>query len=131
MVGFEAESVAAFVHVHWAEAKAEDIEFASLSRAFSVTLAINHLFIFTTLSDFFHTWFQTCSFMINHSIRAYRSAHITFCHCKAWWAGWVPLIFTLLAVSAFLGLTVATPERERLLTAFRSLFEEFGAAIVI
>ena len=131
LIGFETESVAALVHVHWAKAEAKDVEFACLTRALSIALTINHLFIMSTLSDFFHSRFQTCSFMINQSIGAYRSAHIAFCHSEAWWARWVPLIFTLLTVSALLRLPVAAPKRERLLTTTRSLFEEFGAAIVV
>ena len=69
--------------------------------------------------------------MINKSIGAYRSAHITFCHSEAWWARWVPLIFTFLTVSALLSLPVTTPKRERFFTATWSLFEEFRAAIVV
>ena len=69
--------------------------------------------------------------MINQSIWAHRCAHITFCHSEAWWTGWVPLSFTLLTVPALLRLAVATPERERLLTAKRSLFEELRAAVII
>ena len=110
LVGFETESVAAFVHIHRAEAEAEDVKFACLTRALTIALAINHLFIMTTLSDCFLTWFETRSIMINQSIRAYGSAHITFSHSEAWWAGWIPLIFTLLTVSALLRLAIATPE---------------------
>ena len=51
LVGFETESVTTFVHVHWAETEAEDVEFACLARALSIALTINHLFIMTTLSD--------------------------------------------------------------------------------
>ena len=110
LVGLQAECVTTFVHVHGAETEAEDVEFACLTRALTIALAINHLFIMTTLSDCFLTWFQTCSIMINQSIGAYGSAHITFSHSEAWWAGWIPLIFTLLTVSALLRLAVATPE---------------------
>ena len=123
--------MAAFVHIHRAEAEAEDVKFACLTRALTIALAINHLFIMTTLSDCFLTWFQTRSIMINQSIRAYGSAHITFSHSEAWWAGWIPLFITLLTVSALLRLAIATPERERLLTALRSLFEEFGAGEIL
>ena len=52
LVGFETESVTTFVHVHRAEAEAEDVEFTCLARALTIALAINHLFIMTTLSDF-------------------------------------------------------------------------------
>ena len=69
--------------------------------------------------------------MINQSIGAYGSAHITFCHSEAWWALWVPLIFTLLTVPALLRLPITTPEREGLLTAIRSLLEELGAREII
>ena len=131
LVGLQAECVTTFVHVHGAETEAEDVEFACLARALPIALSINHLFILTTLSDFFNTWFQTCTIMINHSFGAYRCTHIAFGHSEARRARRVPLFITLLTVSALLRLAVATPERERLLATFGSFFEELRAAVVV
>ena len=103
--------MATFVHVHGAKTEAKDIKFACLSWALSVTLAIDELLIFTTFGLIGSTWLNAGTIVINILIWADRSANITLCDNEGRRALGVPLLLTLLAVMAFLVLSIASPQR--------------------
>ena len=98
------------VHLHGAKTEAEDIEFACLTGALSITLAINQLFIMSAISHQVVSRPVTGSFMINHAFWTNWGTYITLSDKEAWWTVWIPLIFTLLAIVALFGLTTASPE---------------------
>ena len=131
LVRFEAESVSALVHVHWAETEAKNIELACLSWALAIALTINHLFIVGTLSHYFQALLHARALVVYHAIGAHWRAHITLSHDKARWALWEPLLFAFLAALALFLLAVSTPQGKWLFTAFFVLLEELRASKVI
>ena len=110
LVSFQAERVAAFVHIDGAETEAKNIEFAGLTRALTIALTIDHLFVVVALLDNFNARLHAGAFMIYHAIRADWCAHITLSDYEAWWALREPLFLALLAALALFTLSIATPE---------------------
>ncbi len=111
MVSLETKGVAAFVHIHGAKAEAKDIKFTCLSWALSVAFAINELLIFATLGFIGSARLNAGTIVINVLIWADRSANITLCDNERRRALRVPLPLALLAIMAFLVLSVASPQR--------------------
>ena len=110
LVMLQTKSESTSVHLHGAKTEAEDIEFACLTGALSITLAINQLFVMSTISHQVVSRPVASAFMIDHTLWANWGAHITLSDKEAWWTVWIPLIFTLLAIVALFGLTTASPE---------------------
>lgn len=131
LVRFQAEGVSTLVHVHRAEAKAQNIELTSLAGALAIALAIDHLFVMVALSHHLQAWFHARAFVVNHTIRAHWCTHVALSNDKARWALREPLLFAFLAILALFLLTIATPERKRLFASFIILLEELRAGIVI
>ena len=118
LVGFQAERVAAFVHIDGAETEAKNIKLAGLSRALAITLAIDHLFVVVTLLDYLNSRLHAGTLMIYHTVRANWCAHIALSDYEAGWALREPLFLAFLAALALFTLAIATPEGKWLLAAF-------------
>ena len=69
--------------------------------------------------------------MVDHTLRANWGAYIALSDKEAWWTFGIPLLFTLLAIVALIGLTTASPESKWLFTAILLLFEELWACEII
>ena len=84
----------------------------------------------TTLFNKLKSRFDTRTIVVDHAIWAHRCANIAFSDHEGRRALWVPVVFALLAALALFALSVATPERKRLLAALICLFKELGAGKV-
>ena len=98
------------VHLHGAKTEAEDIEFACLAGAISITLTINQLFIMSTIGHQVVSRPITSAFMVDHALWANWGTYIALSDKEAWWTVRIPLLFTLLAIVALFRLTTASPE---------------------
>ena len=131
LVGFQAESVTAFVHIDGAETEAKNIILAGLTRALAIALTIDHLFVVVALLDYFNARLHAGAIMIYHSVRADWCANIALSDYKAGWALREPLFLAFLAALALFTLSVATPKGKWLLAAFIRLIKELGAGEVV
>ena len=126
LVGFQAQGVAALVHVHRAKPEAENVKLARLSRALTVALAIYKLLIRSALLNELESWLDASTIVVDHAIGANWSTNIALCHNEGRRAARVPVILTLLTALTLLALSISTPERKWFFTALLSLLEELG-----
>ena len=82
----------------------------------------------TTLFNKLKSRLDARAVMVDHAIWAHRCTYIAFSDHEGRRALWVPIVFALLAALALFALSIAAPERKRLLTALIRLLEELGAS---
>ena len=111
LVMLQTQGKSTSVHLHGTETEAEDVKLACLTGALSITLTIDQLFVVTALGHHVESRPHTCALVVDHALRANWGAHIALSDQEAGWTLWIPLVFTLLAIVALLGLSAAPPER--------------------
>lgn len=124
LVSPQTQGVATLVHVHGAQAEAQDVEFARLAGALAIALAVDQLLVISTLGQNVETRLNAGAVVVDHAFGADRSTHVTLRHNEARWANWEPLLFAFLAVLALLFLAITSPERQRFFTSSLCVFKE-------